>query len=65
MPLHINLFIETNPAPVKYALSLLGKMDEKLRLPMVPVTESTRVAVRERHGACGPDQLGERFVERD
>jgi 4-hydroxy-tetrahydrodipicolinate synthase len=46
MPLHMNLFIESNPAPVKYALSLLGKMDEKLRLPMVPVTEPTRVAVR-------------------
>jgi len=28
------------------ALSLLGKMDEKLRLPMVPVSEPTRVAVR-------------------
>ena len=39
MPLHTNLFIESNPAPVKYALSLLGKMDEKLRLPMVPVSE--------------------------
>ena len=46
MPLHNNLFIESNPAPVKYALSLLGKIDEKLRLPMVPVTEPTRVAVR-------------------
>ena len=46
MPLHSNLFIESNPAPVKYAMSLLGKMDEKLRLPMVPVQESTRVAVR-------------------
>ena len=41
MPLHTNLFIEANPAPVKYALSLLGKMDEKLRLPMVPVSEPT------------------------
>src|SRR6201989_2493028 len=46
MPLHTNLFIESNPAPVKYALSLLGKIDETLRLPMVPVTEPTRVAVR-------------------
>jgi 4-hydroxy-tetrahydrodipicolinate synthase len=46
MPLHNNLFIESNPAPVKYALSLLGKIDEKLRLPMVPVSEPTRVAVR-------------------
>src|SRR6201996_6495460 len=46
MPLHTNLFIESNPAPIKYALSLLGKMEEKLRLPMVPVSEPTRVAVR-------------------
>src|ERR1700757_3590315 len=46
MPLHTNLFIESNPSPVKYALSLLGKMDETLRLPMVPVSEPTRVAVR-------------------
>ena len=27
-PLHINLFVETNPAPAKYALSLLGKCAE-------------------------------------
>jgi len=46
MPLHTNLFIESNPSPVKYALSLLGKIDETLRLPMVPVSEPTRVAVR-------------------
>ena len=46
MPLHTNLFIESNPAPVKYALSLLGKIDERLRLPMVPVSEPTRIAVR-------------------
>lgn len=46
MPLHVNLFMESNPAPVKYALSLLGKMDETLRLPMVPVSEPTRNAVR-------------------
>ena len=25
MPLHTNLFVETNPAPAKYALSLLGR----------------------------------------
>ena len=46
MPLHNNLFMETRPAPIKYAMSLLGKMDEKLRLPMVPVSEPTRGAVR-------------------
>ena len=46
MPLHTNLFMETSPAPIKYAMSLLGKMDERLRLPMVPVSDPTRVAVR-------------------
>jgi 4-hydroxy-tetrahydrodipicolinate synthase len=46
MPLHVNLFIESNPAPVKYALSLLGKMEGTLRLPMVEVTEPTKAAVR-------------------
>jgi len=46
MPLHTNLFIESNPAPIKYAMALLGKLDETLRLPMVPVSEPTRVAVR-------------------
>jgi 4-hydroxy-tetrahydrodipicolinate synthase len=47
MPLHTALFIETNPAPAKYALSLLGKCSETVRLPMVPLAEKTRVAVRE------------------
>ena len=47
MPLHTALFIETNPAPAKYALSLLGKCAETVRLPMVPVAEKTRAAVRE------------------
>jgi 4-hydroxy-tetrahydrodipicolinate synthase len=45
-PLHINLFLETSPAPVKYALSLLGKCAETVRLPMVPVSDKTRAAVR-------------------
>jgi 4-hydroxy-tetrahydrodipicolinate synthase len=46
MPLHTALFLETNPAPAKYALSILGKCDETARLPMVPVTPATRSAVR-------------------
>jgi len=47
MPLHSALFVETSPAPVKYALSVLGKCDEALRLPMIPVSEKTRATVRE------------------
>ncbi len=47
MPLHTTLFIETNPAPAKYALSLLGKCAETVRLPLVGVTNTTKNAVRE------------------
>jgi len=46
MPLHTTLFLETNPAPAKYALSVLDRMADEVRLPMVPVSESTRKAVR-------------------
>ena len=47
MPLHHALFIETNPAPAKYALSVLGKCADTVRLPMVSLAEKTRTAVRE------------------
>jgi 4-hydroxy-tetrahydrodipicolinate synthase len=47
MPLHANLFIESNPAPAKYALSLLGKCSEHCRLPLAPLGEKSKTAVRE------------------
>ncbi len=47
MPLHRALFLETSPGPVKYAASLLGLCDERVRLPLVPPGEATRAAVRE------------------
>jgi 4-hydroxy-tetrahydrodipicolinate synthase len=34
--------VETNPAPVKAALSAMGRIQNVLRLPLVPVTENTR-----------------------
>ena len=46
LPLHTNLFLETNPAPAKYALSLLGRMSDEVRLPMVPISKATQDAVR-------------------
>ena len=46
-PLHNNLFVETSPAPVKYAMSLIGKCSENVRLPMVPASENARAKVRE------------------
>jgi 4-hydroxy-tetrahydrodipicolinate synthase len=46
MPLHRALFLEPSPAPTKYALSVLGRMAEDLRAPMVPVGEETRGEVK-------------------
>jgi len=46
MPLHTALFVETNPSPVKYAASLLGLMSDAVRLPLLPVSEGARQAVR-------------------
>ncbi|MDC9701546.1 MAG: 4-hydroxy-tetrahydrodipicolinate synthase [Alphaproteobacteria bacterium] len=46
MPLHHALFIEPNPAPVKYAASLLGLCTPETRLPIVPVSDSVRVEIR-------------------
>src|ERR1051325_1935213 len=46
-PLHINLFAETSPAPIKYAMSLIGKCNNSVRLPMVPVSEKAQKAVRD------------------
>ncbi|QJE72583.1 4-hydroxy-tetrahydrodipicolinate synthase [Aerophototrophica crusticola] len=47
MPLHHALFLETSPAPVKYAASLLGKGTPDVRLPLVPCSEPTRALVRD------------------
>ncbi len=40
--LHDVMFCETNPAPVKYALSLLGKCGPDLRLPLVELGEDSK-----------------------
>lgn len=46
MPLHHAMFVEASPGPVKYAASLLGHCEPDARLPLVPVTESTKKAVK-------------------
>jgi 4-hydroxy-tetrahydrodipicolinate synthase len=46
MPLHRAAFAEPNPAPTKYALSLLGKCTDEVRLPMVATDEPTRERMR-------------------
>ena len=47
MPLHHAMFVESSPGPVKYAASLLGLCSPEARLPLVPVIESTKIAVRD------------------
>jgi 4-hydroxy-tetrahydrodipicolinate synthase len=46
MPLHDVLFCETNPAPVKYAASLIGICEEDCRLPLAPLSETSKARVR-------------------
>ena len=46
MPLHEELFCETSPSPVKYALSVLGKCEEFCRLPLAPLSETSKARIR-------------------
>ena len=46
MPLHLALFMEPSPAGVKYAASLLGLCEETCRLPIVPLSEKAKAAIR-------------------
>ena len=40
-------FIESSPAPCKFVMKEMGLCEENLRLPLVPVTDSTRKKLRE------------------
>ena len=46
-PLHKNLFIESNPSPVKYIAKLMGLCDDKVRLPLVVCTDKTKKILEE------------------
>lgn len=52
-PLHDALFLESSPAPVKYAAGLLGLCRDEVRLPLVGVGETTQKAVREAMQVAG------------
>lgn len=47
LPLMDANFIETNPGPVKAALHLMGRIENVLRLPLVPVSDATTGRLRE------------------
>jgi 4-hydroxy-tetrahydrodipicolinate synthase len=53
MSLHDALFLESNPAPVKFAASLLGYGTPHCRLPLAPLSEPTRQAVQHAMRHCG------------
>jgi 4-hydroxy-tetrahydrodipicolinate synthase len=47
------MFLETNPIPVKTALSMMGKMELELRLPMVPLQPANQSRLRDILSAAG------------
>ena len=47
MPLHEAMFIEPNPGGPKYALSVLEKLENVQRSPLLPIEESTQATIRE------------------
>jgi 4-hydroxy-tetrahydrodipicolinate synthase len=53
IPLHDALFVETSPAPVKYAASLLGRCTPEVRLPLWETTPATQEKVRDAMRGAG------------
>ena len=52
-PIFKDLFIETNPVPVKAALAMMGKIREEYRLPLVPMSPKNRDVLKATLKACG------------
>ena len=52
-PVYKDLFIETNPVPVKAALAMLGLIQEEYRLPLVPLAAANRAKLQATLKACG------------
>jgi 4-hydroxy-tetrahydrodipicolinate synthase len=46
LPLHLDLFVEPNPIPVKWALTQMGRIAGGIRLPMTPLSENRQAVVR-------------------
>ena len=45
-PLHKSLFIESNPAPVKFAAKIMGLCNDEIRLPLVRIKKETEEEVK-------------------
>lgn len=44
--IHDAMFCESNPAPIKFAASVLGLANETCRLPLAPISDSSRQRVK-------------------
>ncbi len=53
VPLHAGLFVEANPIPVKWALYEMGLMDSGIRLPLTPLSEPLRSALKQQLADAG------------
>jgi 4-hydroxy-tetrahydrodipicolinate synthase len=53
LPLMRANFIESNPAPVKAVLAMMGKIEETYRLPIVPMRRETRAKLQKIAGEAG------------
>jgi 4-hydroxy-tetrahydrodipicolinate synthase len=51
--LHRDLFVETNPIPVKWALAQMGLIGGAVRLPLTPLSEAHHATVRAAARAAG------------
>ena len=52
-PIHEILFVETSPAPAKWALAAMGRIERGIRLPLVELTAAAQVEVRTRLKSLG------------
>lgn len=52
-PIFKDLFIETNPGPVKAAVAMLGLIEEEYRLPMTPMNPKNRAILKSTLVQCG------------
>lgn len=52
-PLFKDLFVETNPVPVKAALAMLGLVAEEYRLPLCPMSAKNRETLAATLRSCG------------
>ena len=52
-PIFKDLFIETNPIPVKAALAMMDLIEEEYRLPLVPMNPKNRETLKATLKACG------------